>query len=84
MSSLGRNGLIGFGIGVTVSTGMIAFLIIKEMMRRRSERHLQVSRSSAGFAVSSAAVDGRINLEPDSRGEEYGWVIPSKQDCSLS
>ncbi|KAF4091958.1 hypothetical protein AMELA_G00015700 [Ameiurus melas] len=67
MSSLGRNGLIGLGIGVTVSTGLIALLIVKEMMRRRSERRLPVSRSSAGFAVSSAAVDGRINLGQDSR-----------------
>ncbi|XP_060769538.1 regulator of microtubule dynamics protein 3 isoform X2 [Neoarius graeffei] len=51
MSSLGRNGLIGLGIGVTVSTGLIAFLIIKEMTRRRKERRL--------------AVDGRMTLGQD-------------------
>ncbi|MCJ8750280.1 hypothetical protein PDJAM_G00260810 [Pangasius djambal] len=65
MSSLGRNGLIGLGIGVTVSTGLVAFLIIKEMVRRRRERRLVVSRSSAGFAVSSAAVDGGMTLGQD-------------------
>lgn len=68
MSSLGRNGLIG--LGVTVSTGLIAFLIIKEMMRRRSERHQVATRSRAGFAVSSATVDGRTNLGQDGGGEE--------------
>lgn len=56
MSSLGRNGLIGLGIGVTVSTGLIAFLIIKEMTRRRKERRL--------------AVDGRMTLGQDGGGEE--------------
>lgn len=70
MSSLGRNGLIGLGIGVTVGTGLIAFLIIKEMTRRRNERRLAVSRSCAGIAVSSAAVDGRMNLGQDGGGEE--------------
>ncbi|XP_053087730.1 regulator of microtubule dynamics protein 3 isoform X2 [Pangasianodon hypophthalmus] len=72
MSSLGRNGLIGLGIGVTVSTGLVAFLIIKEMVRRRRERCLAVSRSSAGFAVSSAAVDGGITL-----GQDGGVVLAS-------
>ncbi|MCI4395643.1 hypothetical protein PGIGA_G00194430 [Pangasianodon gigas] len=72
MSSLGRNGLIGLGIGVTVSTGLVVFLIIKEMVRRRRERRLVVSRSSAGFAVSSAAVDGGITL-----GQDGGVVLAS-------
>lgn len=70
MSSLGRNGLIGLGIGVTVSTGLIAFLIIKEMIRRRSERHPVATRSRAGFAVSGATVDGRTNLGQDGGGED--------------
>lgn len=66
MSSLGRNGLLGFGFGVTLSSGLIAFLIIKEMMRRRSERRLVLSRSCEGFAV-----DGGLNLG----GEKAGcWV----------
>ncbi|KAM9496061.1 regulator of microtubule dynamics protein 3 [Clarias gariepinus] len=51
MSSLGRSGLIGLGVGVTLSTGLIAFLIIKEMTRRRRrlERPLVATRSAAGF-----------------------------------
>uniref|UniRef100_A0A3B4EBD4 Regulator of microtubule dynamics protein 3 n=1 Tax=Pygocentrus nattereri TaxID=42514 RepID=A0A3B4EBD4_PYGNA len=40
MSSVGRSGLIGLGVGVTVSTGVIAFLIIREMLRRRNQRLL--------------------------------------------
>ncbi|KAK3522362.1 hypothetical protein QTP86_007640 [Hemibagrus guttatus] len=59
MSSLGRNGLIGLGIGVTVSTGLVAVLLIKEMLRRRRERPL-------GLSHSGAAVDGRINLGQES------------------
>ncbi|KAF7694524.1 regulator of microtubule dynamics protein 3 [Silurus meridionalis] len=61
MSALGRNGLIGLGIGVTVSTGMIAFLLIKEMVRRRRERRLVASRSGAGFGQ-----DMRTGLGQDS------------------
>lgn len=76
MSSLGRNGLIGLGIGVTVSTGLIAVLIVKELLRRRSQSSLAVSRSCAGFTVSSAAGDGRITLRQEGGGEEKGRTDP--------
>lgn len=46
MSWLGRNALIGLGVGVTISTGLIALLIIKEALRRRNLRLLH-STSSA-------------------------------------
>ncbi|XP_043074819.1 regulator of microtubule dynamics protein 3 isoform X2 [Puntigrus tetrazona] len=38
MSWLGRNAAIGLGVGVTISTGLIALLIIKEALRRRNRR----------------------------------------------
>ncbi|XP_062857842.1 regulator of microtubule dynamics protein 3 isoform X1 [Trichomycterus rosablanca] len=65
MSSLGRNGLIGMGVGVTVSTGLIAFLIIKEVIRRRN-RTLLVETSAGGFGL-GAVVDGPINRAQDGR-----------------
>ncbi|TUD52964.1 Regulator of microtubule dynamics protein 3 [Bagarius yarrelli] len=59
MSSLSRNGLIGLGIGVTVSTGVIALLVFREMWRRRKERRVAVSCGTAGFALIGATPDGR-------------------------
>ncbi|XP_037393287.1 regulator of microtubule dynamics protein 3 [Pygocentrus nattereri] len=57
MSSVGRSGLIGLGVGVTVSTGVIAFLIIREMLRRRNQR-LLLEAGGPGQLV----VDGRLSL----------------------
>ncbi|KAM6954032.1 regulator of microtubule dynamics protein 3 [Aplochiton taeniatus] len=37
-SLLGRNGIIGIGIGATASVGLITFIIYKEVVRRRSQR----------------------------------------------
>ncbi|XP_066533023.1 regulator of microtubule dynamics protein 3 [Hoplias malabaricus] len=57
MSSAGRSGLIGLSVGVTLSTGVIAFLLIKELLRRRNER-LLLQNSSRG----QCAVDGQLSL----------------------
>lgn len=46
MSWFGRNAVIGLGVGVTVSTGLIALLIIKETLRRRTRRLLLHDTSS--------------------------------------
>ncbi|KAF1376250.1 hypothetical protein PFLUV_G00208880 [Perca fluviatilis] len=35
---LGRNGLIGLAVGATAGCGLIAFIIYKEIVRRRSQR----------------------------------------------
>ncbi|XP_067274186.1 regulator of microtubule dynamics protein 3 isoform X2 [Pseudorasbora parva] len=64
MSWLGRNALIGLGVSVTISTGLIAVLIIKEALRRRNRRRLLMHKTSAGLqndadaAALSAAVRG--------------------------
>uniref|UniRef100_A0A9J7X687 Regulator of microtubule dynamics protein 3 n=1 Tax=Cyprinus carpio carpio TaxID=630221 RepID=A0A9J7X687_CYPCA len=67
MSWLGRNALIGLGVGVTISTGLIALLIIKEALRRRNLRLLH-STSSALLSetVDSAAVR---DLSPEQQVE---------------
>ncbi|XP_072532999.1 regulator of microtubule dynamics protein 3 [Salminus brasiliensis] len=62
MSSAGRSGLIGLGVGVTLSTGVIAFLIIREMLRRRNQR-LLLETSGPGQLV----VDGRLPLAQHGR-----------------
>uniref|UniRef100_A0A8C2F3C0 Regulator of microtubule dynamics protein 3 n=1 Tax=Cyprinus carpio TaxID=7962 RepID=A0A8C2F3C0_CYPCA len=67
MSWLGRNAVIGLGVGVTISTGLIALLIIKEALRRRNLRLLH-STSSALLSetVDSAAVR---DLSPEQQVE---------------
>ncbi|KAK2846269.1 hypothetical protein Q7C36_011123 [Tachysurus vachellii] len=66
MSFLGRNRMLGLGIGVTVSTALIAVLLIKHMVRRRrKQRPLEVTHSTA-------AGDRRTNL-----GQEGGVAIAS-------
>ncbi|KAL0165119.1 hypothetical protein M9458_040872, partial [Cirrhinus mrigala] len=49
MSWLGRNALIGLGVSVTISTGLIALLIIKEALRRRRNRRLLLNNTSSGL-----------------------------------
>lgn len=41
---LGRNGLIGLAIGATAGCGLIAFIIYREICRRRSQRLMQEAR----------------------------------------
>ncbi|XP_065112437.1 regulator of microtubule dynamics protein 3 isoform X1 [Paramisgurnus dabryanus] len=72
MSWFGRNAAIGLGVGVTISTGLIALLIIKETLRRRNKR-LLVHDTSTGLlddtvdrAALSAAVRG---LPPEQQME---------------
>ncbi|KAG9282297.1 regulator of microtubule dynamics protein 3 [Astyanax mexicanus] len=62
MSSAGRSGLIGLAAGVTLSTGVIAFLIIREMLRRRNQR-LLLETGGPGQLV----VDGRLPLTQHGR-----------------
>ncbi|KAL7889092.1 hypothetical protein AOLI_G00040660 [Acnodon oligacanthus] len=61
MSSVGRSGLIGLGVGVTLSTGVIAFLIIREMLRRRSQR-LLLEAGGPGPGPGPLVLDGRLPL----------------------
>ncbi|KAI4900228.1 hypothetical protein NFI96_026019 [Prochilodus magdalenae] len=64
MSSAGRSGLLGLGLGVTLSTGFIAFLIIREMLRRRNQR-LLLETGGPGQLV----VDGRLPLTQRGRDQ---------------
>ncbi|XP_042634245.1 regulator of microtubule dynamics protein 3-like isoform X2 [Cyprinus carpio] len=66
MSWLGRNALIGLGVGVTISTGLIALLIIKEALRRRNLRLLHSTSSALLSETDSAAVR---DLSPEQQVE---------------
>ncbi|XP_016353352.1 regulator of microtubule dynamics protein 3-like isoform X1 [Sinocyclocheilus anshuiensis] len=71
MSWLGRNAVIGLGVGVTISTGLIALLIIKEALRRRNRRLLH--NTSSGLqseTVDSAALTAAVrDLYPEQHVE---------------
>lgn len=72
MSWLGRNATIGLGVGVTISTGLIALLIIKEAFRRRNRRLLLHNTRSAlhNDAVDSLALTAAVQgLSPDQQLE---------------
>ncbi|XP_034555693.1 regulator of microtubule dynamics protein 3 [Notolabrus celidotus] len=43
---LGRNGLIGLAVGATAGLGLIAFLIYKEISRRKSQSLVQEARTA--------------------------------------
>lgn len=65
-TSLGRNGMIGLGVGATAGVGLIAFIIHKEVTRRRSQgMHLEVSPP----AQLTDTTDGGALLEPFSAQE---------------
>lgn len=49
MSWFGRSAVIGLGVTVTISTGLIALLIIKEALRRRNRRRLLLHNTSSGL-----------------------------------
>uniref|UniRef100_A0A672RJ43 Regulator of microtubule dynamics protein 3 n=1 Tax=Sinocyclocheilus grahami TaxID=75366 RepID=A0A672RJ43_SINGR len=71
MSWLGRNAVIGLGVGVTISTGLIALLIIQEALRRRTRR-LQHNTSSGlqSETVDSAALTSAVrDLSPEQHVE---------------
>lgn len=54
---LGRNGLIGLAVGATAGLGLIAFIIYKEVSRRRSRRLLLEARpASLLFGADGAAL----------------------------
>ncbi|KAM3861009.1 regulator of microtubule dynamics protein 3 [Diretmus argenteus] len=55
MNTLGRNGLIGLAVGASAGLGLIAFIIYKEMSRRRSQS-LLMEAMPAGRLVDS--IDG--------------------------
>ncbi|XP_050995333.1 regulator of microtubule dynamics protein 3 isoform X2 [Labeo rohita] len=71
MSWLGRNALIGLGVSVTISTGLIALLIIKEALRRRNRRLLLNNTSSAlQNETDSAALSAAVSsLSPEQHVE---------------
>lgn len=73
MSWFGRNALIGLGVSVTLSTGLIALLIIKEALRRRNRRlmlHNTSSGSSQNDAVDSVALSAAVRgLSPEQHVE---------------
>ncbi|XP_042602342.1 regulator of microtubule dynamics protein 3 isoform X2 [Cyprinus carpio] len=67
MSWLGRNAVIGLGVGVTISTGLVALLIIKEALRRRNRRRLLLHNTSSALQTETdAAVSG---LSPEQQVE---------------
>ncbi|KAK2883883.1 hypothetical protein Q8A67_017520 [Cirrhinus molitorella] len=71
MSWLGRNALIGLGVSVTISTGLIALLIIKEALKRRNRRRLLHNTSSAlQNETDSAALSAAVgSLSPEQHVE---------------
>ncbi|XP_077076888.1 regulator of microtubule dynamics protein 3 [Siphateles boraxobius] len=72
MSWFGRNALIGLGVSVTLSTGLITLLIIKEALRRRNRRFLlqNTSSGSQNDAVDSAALSAAVRgLSPEQHVE---------------
>ncbi|XP_051730558.1 regulator of microtubule dynamics protein 3 [Ctenopharyngodon idella] len=73
MSWFGRSTVIGLGVGVTISTGLIALLIIKEALRRRNRRRLLLHNTSSGLqndAVDSAAFSAAVRgLSPEQHVE---------------
>ncbi|KAG1938420.1 regulator of microtubule dynamics protein 3 [Pimephales promelas] len=72
MSWFGRNTLIGLGVSVTLSTGLIALLIIKEALRRRNRRLLlhNTSSGSQNDAVDSATLSAAVRgLSPEQHVE---------------
>ncbi|XDV41278.1 hypothetical protein PO909_010170 [Leuciscus waleckii] len=72
MSWFGKSALIGLGVSVTLSTGLIAVLIIKEALRRRNRRLLlhNTSSGSQNDAVDSAALSAAVRgLSPEQHVE---------------
>ncbi|XP_058611401.1 regulator of microtubule dynamics protein 3 isoform X2 [Onychostoma macrolepis] len=72
MSWLGRNAVIGLGVGVTISTGLIALLIIKEAVRRRNRRRLLLHNTSSALQneIDSAALSAAVSgLSPEQQVE---------------
>ncbi|XP_042602341.1 regulator of microtubule dynamics protein 3 isoform X1 [Cyprinus carpio] len=68
MSWLGRNAVIGLGVGVTISTGLVALLIIKEALRRRNRRRLLLHNTSS--ALQTETVDAAVSgLSPEQQVE---------------
>ncbi|XP_062324049.1 regulator of microtubule dynamics protein 3 isoform X2 [Osmerus eperlanus] len=61
-TSLGRNGMIGLGVGATAGVGLIAFIIYKEVTRRRSQC-LQLQTSPLCQATDITDPDALL-LEP--------------------
>lgn len=43
---LGRHGLIGLAVGATAGLGLIAFLIYREMSRRKAQKAVPLSRDA--------------------------------------
>ncbi|XP_059368145.1 regulator of microtubule dynamics protein 3 isoform X1 [Carassius carassius] len=62
MSWLGRNAVIGLGVGVTISTGLIALLIIQEALRRRNRRRLLLHNKIVDAAVSGLSPEQQVEL----------------------
>uniref|UniRef100_A0A3B4ZYI5 Regulator of microtubule dynamics protein 3 n=1 Tax=Stegastes partitus TaxID=144197 RepID=A0A3B4ZYI5_9TELE len=60
----GRNGLIGLAVGATAGLGLIAFIIYKEMSRRRSQKLVMEARPA--LAAVEAVVQG---LSPEQQVE---------------
>ncbi|XP_016087177.1 regulator of microtubule dynamics protein 3-like isoform X2 [Sinocyclocheilus grahami] len=70
MSWLGRNAVIGLGVGVTISTGLIALLIIQEALRRRTRRLQHNTSSGLQSETDSAALTSAVrDLSPEQHVE---------------
>lgn len=66
---LGRNGLIGLAVGATAGLGLIAFIIFKEISKRRSRRvvleahpAVRLFDGTDGAALLQEAMDARGGL----------------------
>uniref|UniRef100_A0A671U0U0 Regulator of microtubule dynamics protein 3 n=1 Tax=Sparus aurata TaxID=8175 RepID=A0A671U0U0_SPAAU len=64
--SLGRNGLIGLAVGATAGLGLIAFIIYREIRRRKSQSVVLEAQTLQALAAVEAVVQG---LSPEQQLE---------------
>lgn len=69
---LGRNGFIGLAVGATAGLGLIAFIIYREMSRRKSQRAVMEARPAPRLFDAS---DGAALLR-DTLDAQGGLALP--------
>lgn len=79
---LGRNGFIGLAVGATAGLGLIAFIIYKEISKRRCQSLVLEARPAA--CVFDGA-DGAALLREtlDAQGGWVGWLYSASHTWRL-
>lgn len=70
---LGRSGLVGLAVGATAGCGLIAFMIFREISRRRSRRLVLEARPALRLCDGSEEAELLLRDTLDARG---GWCSP--------